>query len=134
MQKVAAVGLFMLVISGVALAQQTTGAMSGRVTDAQALPVPGATVTVTGPQGLKTVVTDSDGRFAVPFLTPGQYDIHVELQGFKTVDRKNVQVALGQTVNLPIGMEVGALSESVQVTASVPIIDVSTTTSGATVS
>jgi hypothetical protein len=134
MQKVAAVGLFVLFSSGVALAQETTGTLSGRVTDAQTLPVPGATVTVTGPQGVKIIVTDADGRFAAPFLTPGPYDVRVELQGFKAVERKNVEVALGQTVSLPISMEVGALSETVQVTASVPIIDVKTTTSGATVS
>jgi hypothetical protein len=134
MRKVAAAGLFMLFTSGVALAQETTGTLSGRVTDAQTLPVPGATVTVTGSQGVKTIVTDADGRFAAPFLTPGQYDVRVELQGFKAVERKKVQVALGQTVSLPISMEVGALSETVQVIASVPIIDVKTTTSGATVS
>ena len=133
MQKVAAVGLFVLFTSGVALAQQTTGAMSGRVTDAQALPVPGATVTLTGSQGVKTAVTDADGRFALPFLTPGQYDIRIELQGFKTVERKGLQVALGQTVNLPISMAVGNLTETVQVTASAPTIDMTTTTSGATV-
>ena len=84
MQKVAAVGLFVLFTSGVVLAQETTGTLNGRVTDAQTLPVPGATVTVTGPQGVKTSVTDADGRFTAPFLTPGPYDVRVELQGCST--------------------------------------------------
>ena len=134
MHKLAAVGLFVLFTSGAVLAQETTGAIGGRVTDAQDLPVPGATVTVTGAQGVKTIATDSDGRFAVPFLTPGQYDVRVELQGFKTIERKGVQVAVGQNVSLPVSMQIGALSETVQVTAAVPVIDVNTTTSGATVS
>jgi protocatechuate 3,4-dioxygenase beta subunit len=92
MQKVAAVGLFVLFTSGVVLAQETTGALNGRVTDAQTLPVPGATVTVTGPQGVKTSVTDADGRFTAPFLTPGPYDVRVELQGFKAVERRRCRL------------------------------------------
>ncbi len=102
MPKSAAVVLFVLFACGIAFAQETTGAMSGRVIDAQGLPVPGATVNVTGSQGVKNLVTDTDGRFAVPFLTPGQYDVRVELQGFKTVERKSVAVGLGQTVSLPV--------------------------------
>ena len=46
-----------------AFAQGTTGAVAGRIVDAQGLAVPGVTVTVTGPQGAKTVVTDAEGRF-----------------------------------------------------------------------
>src|SRR5690242_19780369 len=49
-------------------AQGTTGQLAGRIVDAQGLPVPGATVTVTGPQGAKTSVAGADGRFIVPFL------------------------------------------------------------------
>ena len=54
---------FVLAVAGLATAQETTGTISGRILDAQGLAVPGATVTVTGPQGSKTVVTDSTGRF-----------------------------------------------------------------------
>ena len=78
MPKSAAVVMFVLFACGIAFAQETTGAMSGRVIDAQGLPVPGATVSVTGSQGVKGAVTNTDGRFAVPFLTPGQYDVRVD--------------------------------------------------------
>jgi hypothetical protein len=101
--------------------------------DAQGLPVPGASGERYGLAGVKSAVTDTDGRFAVPFLTPGQYDVRVELQGFKPVVQKSGAVGLGQTVNLPISMAVGNLTETVQVTASAPTIDMTTTTSGATV-
>ena len=86
-------------------AQQTTGTISGRVIDAQGLVIPGVTVTVKGEQGIKTAVTDADGRFTVPFLTPGAYAIHAELQGFKAVDRDGVDVHLGQTVDVPVTLE-----------------------------
>src|SRR5258708_5736286 len=90
LMKSAAVVVFVLFACGIAFAQETTGAMSGRVIDAQGLPVPGVTVTVTGSQGVKSATTDADGRFAVPFLTPGQFDVRVGLQGFKTIERKSV--------------------------------------------
>ena len=84
-----------------ASAQDTTGTISGRIVDAQGLAVPGVTITATGSQGGKTAVTDSQGRFTVPFLTPGSYTVHVELQGFNPIDRTDVQVRLGQTVDMP---------------------------------
>jgi hypothetical protein len=134
MRKLAVVGMFLFFTASIALGQETTGAINGRVVDAQGLPVPGVTVAVTGTQGTKRVATDGDGRFAVPFLTPGPYDIRVELPGFKTVERKAIPVTLGKTANLPISLEVGALSETVEVSAAPPLIDVKSTTSGATVS
>jgi len=78
-----AVALIMAIIP--ALAQETTGSVRGRVVDAQGLAVPGVTVTTTGPQGAKTTVTDAEGRFSIPFLTPGVYSVRAELQGFKAV-------------------------------------------------
>src|SRR3954471_14999573 len=117
-----------------ASAQETTGAIRGRIVDAQGLAVPGATVTATGPQGVKTAVTDSEGRFSLPFLTPGVFTVRGELQGFKAVEQKNVTVSLGQSVDLSIRMEVGGLAETVQVTGSSPIINASSTTTGAVLS
>ena len=122
---------FVFFLAASAAAQETTGTLSGRIFDAQGLAVPGVTVTVTGPQGAKTAVTDSEGRFNIPFLTPGAYTVHAELQGFKPVDRPNVQVRLGQSVEIPLTMQVGALTETVQVTAAPPTVDTSSTTIGA---
>ena len=61
-----------------AVAQDTTGTMSGRIVDAQGLAVPG--VTVSGSQGKKAAVTDNEGRFTIPFLTPGLYVVHADLR------------------------------------------------------
>ena len=117
-----------------AMAQETTGTIKGRIIDAQGLAVPGATITVTGTQGAKNTVTDADGRFNLPFLTPGTYVVRGSLQGFKTVEQSAVAVSLGQTVDLPLKMDVGGLSETVQVTGSSPVVDTATTTSGAVLS
>jgi len=118
-------------IAAIAAAQDTTGTIAGRVLDAQNLAVPGVTVTATGAQGTKTAVTDGDGRFTFPFLTPSAYTVHAELDGFAPVDRTNVQVQLGQTTQVSMTLQLASLSETVQVSAA-PLIDTTSTTIGAT--
>jgi len=115
-------------------AQETTGTITGRIVDPQGLAVPGATVTVTGPQGVKTTTTGADGRFTAPFLTPGTYAVRAELQGFKAVEQKDINVSLGQTSDVSLKMEVGGLTETVQVTGAAAVVDTSSTTVGATIS
>jgi hypothetical protein len=115
-------------------AQETTGKIEGRMTDTQGLAVPGATVTATGPQGSKTAVTDAEGRYSVPFLTPGTYSVHGELAGFKAVEQKDVAVRLGQTADVSLKFEIGGVSEVVQVTGASRAVDTTSTTIGAVLS
>lgn len=124
----------LLVLTGVASAQETTGTLTGRLVDTQGLAVPGANITVTGPQGSKSFVSDVEGRFQAPFLTPGTYDVRAELQGFKAVDVRGVTVSVGQTSDVSLKMEVGGLTETVQVVSSAAIVDTSSTTTGAVLS
>ena len=134
MGRFAIVLAFVTAVSGLAFGQETTGTINGRVIDAQGLAVPGATVTITGPQGTKRVTTDGEGRFNAPFLTPGNYDVHAELSGFKAVEQKGVTVSLGQSVDLSLKMEVGGVSETVQVVGVSDVVNVGATTTGATIS
>ena len=60
---------FLLVGFGSGIAQETTGAINGRVVDTQALAIPGVTVTVIGSQGTKTFTTDAEGRFSAPLAS-----------------------------------------------------------------
>jgi hypothetical protein len=114
-------------------AQETTGTVTGRVSDAQGLAIPGATVTLTGPQGAKSFTTDRDGRYRAALLVPGTYTVRAELQGFKTTEQKDVAVRLGQTIELPLAMQVGGVAETVEVTASSPIVDTRSTTVGSVI-
>ncbi len=127
--------LAVLVLAGVdhGWAQETTGAVTGRVTDAQGLAIPGATVTLTGPQGAKSFTTDADGRYRAALLVPGTYTVRAELQGFKTTEQKGVAVRLGQTIELSLAMQVGGVAETVEVTASSPIVDTRSTTVGSVI-
>jgi hypothetical protein len=122
-----------LLLAANAYAQETTtGSIAGQALDAQGLAVPGATVTISSTQGEKTFVTDGEGRFFAPFLTPGTYTVRVELTGFRTIERRDVAVSLGQRVELPLTLRVGGVTETVEVSAGSPVVDVTSTTTGAT--
>src|SRR5205814_5083450 len=82
-------------------------------------------------QGPKTFVTDSTGHFFAPYLTPGRYSVKVELSGFSPIEQKNVDVRLGQRLELPsLVLKVGGLEEVVEVVGAAPTIDTSSTTVG----
>ena len=107
----------LLVTSG-AYAQSTSGTISGRVTDTQGLPIPGATVVATSPnlQGLRDTVTSVNGDYILSLLPSGTYTVVFELPGFATQTR-TVAVAPTQVVPLEVEMGPAALSETVQVEA-----------------
>ena len=122
--------------AGTGWAQETTsGSIAGLVLDTQGAPVPGATVTLTSDEGVKTYVTGEDGRFFAPYLTPGTYAARVELAGFSPVEQPNIVVRLGQRVTLSeISLKPGGIQEVVQVQGAPPVIDSSSTTVGGVLS
>ncbi|HSK11474.1 MAG TPA: TonB-dependent receptor [Vicinamibacterales bacterium] len=109
--------------------ESTTGTIAGQVLDPQGLALPGATVTVTSPQGTRTFVTDAEGRFLAPFLAPGRHTVRVELAGFRPVTFEDINVQLGQRVTVPpITLGIAQVAEQVDVVGTPPTVD--TTTSG----
>jgi hypothetical protein len=88
-------------------------------------------VTVITPQGPRTFTTDSDGAFFAPFLTPGSYEVKVALEGFRALDRQDIEVRLGQRVEMTLPLQVGDVSQSVNVSGAAPVVDRSSTTTGA---
>jgi len=117
---------------GVANAQETTsGSLGGTVTDTQGSPIPGATVTVTSSGVSKNFTTDANGRFFAPFLAPGMYTVRVELTGFSPIEQKDIQVRLGQRLELKeLTLKVGEITETIEVVGAAPVVDTSTTTIG----
>lgn len=129
---IVAIAFALILMSATSVAaQETTGSIAGRVVDAQGLPVPGASVTIFTPQGPASLVTDGEGRFLAPFLTPGVYAVRVDLQGFTPIEQQNVDVRLGQRVDLSLTLEVGGVTQAVEVTGRAPVIDTRSTTVGA---
>ncbi len=109
-----------LLASGTALAQ--TAQITGRVTDPTGAVVPGASVTVTnaGTGREHNVSTNSDGYYTVPLLLPGEYKVEVKHAGFKPVVRSGILLQVDQRAELDFALEVGAVSERVEVQAAAP--------------
>ena len=85
--------------------------------------LPGVSVTVTGVGAPQTVYSDARGDFHVINLAPGVYTVTVALQGFSTVERENVTVALGRNTELTIPMKLSAVAATVTVSGEVPVIN-----------
>lgn len=99
-----------------ASAQSTSGTISGRVTDAQNLPLPGVTVSVESPalQGTRTTVTSGNGDYVITLLPSGTYTVIFALQGFEE-QRRTVNLAPTQTVPVDATMGVAGVTEAVEV-------------------
>ena len=113
--------------------ETTTGSIGGQVTDQQGGVLPGVTVTVSAGQGAQTFVSDEQGRFFAPFLTPGTYVVRAELQGFRSAEQRNVEVRLGQRAELNLKLTIGGVAETVEVTGSRAVVDTTNTTVGANI-
>jgi len=116
-----AVALCLLVATPVA-AQTTSASIFGQVKDAQGGVLPGATVTLTSRTQANTLTatTDGEGRFIFAIVRPDLYALKVAMQGFKTLERTNVQVSANDKFSAGIiTLEVGAISEEVSVTGRV---------------
>ena len=118
-----------------ARAQEFRGTIVGRVTDASGGAIPHITVIVTNEETnvRSDALTQADGAYAVPFLNPGKYRVEVSLSGFKTFVRSGVTVEVGQHVTVDAGLEVGDISELVDVRAEASLLDRTTGGLGQTI-
>src|SRR6266576_3762811 len=110
--------LLVLVLAGTKLAQTDLGQISGKVMDPKDAIVTDAKVTVTNTAtaGKQTTTTNSEGLFTVGNVRVGEYEVAVEKEGFKkSVQRVKVEVA--QRLNVPVTLQLGGTSETVEVTA-----------------
>jgi len=122
------VAIFALAWAPAVFAQgATTSTITGSVTDPDGAPLPGVTVTIVHqPTGTRyTSYTRGDGRFSVfNVRIGGPYTVTAELQGFAPLARENLNVALGETLDVTFALQLQAVQETVTVTAaSDPIIN-----------
>ena len=116
---------------GTCLAQDR-GTIRGVVTDQSNATVPEATVTVKNINtGLtETVKTSSDGVYSVLYLPAGEYTVTTEKAGFRKAQTSGVAVHVATVSNVDISLAVGAVDQSVEVTAATPLLDVQGTNLG----
>jgi hypothetical protein len=116
----------------VLMAQTPTATLQGTVRDASGAIVPEAKVTIVNVNTNESVQvsTGSDGRYIRPFLPPGTYTVTVEKSGFRTVRQENVKLDIGQNRSVDLALEVGVVTQEIQISAAPPPLDVNTSSIG----
>jgi hypothetical protein len=107
------------------------GTIAGQIVDSTGSLLPGATVEASSPaliEGVRTTVTDGQGRYQITGLRPGSYKVTFSLPGFRTMIREGVELTAGFTAMVNIQMAVGAVEETVTVAGASPIVDTQSVT------
>lgn len=118
--------LGLMLISGLLIAQESTGKIVGKVTDEEGIPLPGVTVEAESPRlvGKAIGVTDENGFYRLLALPPGTYSITFSLAGFKAYVRHDIHLAVEETMRVNISMVLGKIEERITVVGESPLIDV----------
>ncbi len=124
-KKIASSLVALIVLAPVCLPQTPNGSIVGRVTDASRAGIPGAAVQV---RDVATNLTRSgeshdDGEFTISNLAPGIYDVTVDKPGFRQVHERDLELQVGQTARVDARLEVGSVSETIEIKADVPLIN-----------
>ncbi|MBM3785959.1 MAG: carboxypeptidase regulatory-like domain-containing protein [Acidobacteria bacterium] len=111
--------------ASVANAQNIRATVTGRVTDASGASVPGASITITSldTNQSRKAVTAQAGDYVLPQLEPGSYTLAAEREGFRREVTKKIVLETGQEYRIDIALQVGAVTETVEVEASAPLIN-----------
>jgi hypothetical protein len=120
------------VLSGTAYAQSFQGSLRGRVLDPNGGGTPSAKLTLTDEATLvpRTTVTDARGEYDFAALTPATYTVTVEAAGFKRLERKGVVVLTQINSTLDLSLQIGQVSESVNVTSEAPALETADASTG----
>lgn len=121
---VARVVVLLLSLAALSFGQTTDGVLVGLVTDASGASVAGATVVATNTAtGLsREVVTNDTGAYRIAPLVPGTYTLRASISGFKTKVQNEIILQTGAVLKVDFGLEVGDVSERVEVTAATPML------------
>ena len=124
--------VFLLVAVSCAWAQVSTGTIVGTVEDTSGAVIPNAGISIrqiaTGE--VRASRTNATGEFNVPYLQPGTYSVTAAAGGFKSKALSGIILRVDQTANLRITLEIGASTETVEVSASAPLVDSATSSLG----
>ena len=115
--------------------QESSGTISGAVTDPAGAAVVGAKVVVTEIHtGTKIqTVSDDKGQYTAPFLLPGDYNVSVQMAGFREFVRKELHVGSGEQPVIDVRLSVGDVTQSIEVTAEAPLVNAENASAGQSV-
>jgi len=114
------------------MAQESRGAITGRVADGQGAVMPAAKVAVTNLATNETrrAETNATGYYEFNYLEPSTYNVTVEAAGFKKTLRSGLPVQVGSRLEIDFSLEVGAVAETVEVKADAPLLETTTASGG----
>ncbi len=126
--------LFFAPSSGVA--QTSFGTITGVLRDSSGAVLPDAAVTATNDNTgqSRQATTDSSGNYAIPSLLPSVYTVSAELKGFKKGVASKVNLEVNQTLRVDITLQVGEISQTVEVEAEAPLLQSESSTVGTVIS
>ncbi|MBI4442074.1 MAG: TonB-dependent receptor [Acidobacteria bacterium] len=107
--------------------QGTTAAITGTVKDSTGAVMPGVSVTVRNVETgvARTVQSGTAGRYSVPNIAPGQYEVQAEISGFQSEVRRGIDMTMGREAVVDFTLQVGQVAEQVVVTGEAPLVDTS---------
>lgn len=124
--------IVILVLMGFAnntFAQDVTARIDGQVTDPNGAVVLNATITLTSTKTgeVRTVQSNDSGGYTIPLIPPGTYDLSVKAQGFKEYLSRGIELNVNDRKTINVGLETGAITESITVTSEAPLLQTSPT-------
>src|SRR6266567_223454 len=128
--------LAVLLASVPLFSQGNAGRILGSVTDQSGGVMAGAAVTVTDVErGIsRPLTTDQAGEYNAPNLIPGTYTVRAQSSGFRTVERQNILLEVGQEIQVDLKLQPGAMAETITVTEAAPMVETTNATLGGTLS
>src|SRR5213593_5002846 len=123
--------LFVTLISPLG-AQAPSGEISGVLSDPTAAVVPGVTITLINPStnAVRSVPTNEAGLYVIRAIPPGVYNLKAELPGFRTVERRNIEVQVGSSNRIDVTLEIGEVNSIVEVSGGAPVLQTETASIG----
>ena len=133
--RLAIAGLCLSLFASAAFGQATTATILGNVRDSSGAAMPGVAVTATNlaTNFSRSAKSDETGYYLIQFLPVGTYRVEVEAQGFKKFVQSGIVLDVDRNARVDTVLQVGAVTESVQVTADAPLVDTTKVALGQTV-
>ena len=122
--------LLVCLAASAASAQDTTATLLGTLTDSSGSVLPGVAISVRNldTSQARTVTSDEGGRYRLPLLPPGRYELTAQLSGFQTAVRSGITLTVGQEAVVNMQMALGNVTESIRVDAAAPLVETTTGT------
>src|SRR5262245_28984463 len=124
--------LSLMTLAASSAGQENRATIVGTVTDPQGNVLPHATIKASNLEtnAATTTASNEAGLYTLPFLPVGKYRISVTANGLKTALRDGVELRVGDRIQLDFSMEVGAVTETVNVTSQAPLLETATASRG----